>query len=84
MKGRDSTSAAEIGDIEEGEDIEVYSIFTEVGEEGKLKADENIFHRSLGDSVADFETMSESADMAIPLGQDILPASLQREIQVGS
>ena len=68
MKGRDGTSAAEIGDIEEGKDVEVYSIFTEVCEEGKLKADEDIFHRGLGDFIADFETMSESADMAIPLG----------------
>lgn len=84
MKSRDGTSAAEVGDIEEGENVEVYSIFAEVSEEGKLKADENIFHRGLGDFVADFEAMSKSADMTIPLRQDILPASLQREIQIGS
>lgn len=68
MHGGDGSGATQIGDVEEGEDVEVGTIFTEVCEKCYLQPDEYIFHRALGDFIADFEPLAEATDMSVPLG----------------
>lgn len=58
------------------------TIITEVREQSNLQPDEDILHRGLGDFIASFESWAESADVPIPLGQNIVPAPLQGVLQV--